>query len=330
MNFGKYIFSVLYYATLSMYRIRLETRFEAPFITFALLNAVYVSVWDLAMDWSLGNAYAKHPLLREVLAFRRVWVYYAAMVLDVVVRFNWIFYAIFARDLQHSAVLSFVISFSEVCRRSVWMVFRVENEHCTNVLLFRASRDTPLPYKLPEEQSPQLPPQPPQQSPQQQQQQQLDPHQQQEEQDEAALQQATSGAPITGDIEQGVQQMPPTPAGASVRSRRASRAAAAAAGISRVGSIVAAAHAQDFERRKRPDTAPGSVRGEPQSAEDSSDDDDDGDGDEDEDQMDGVEDKDEDEDQMGEDGHGRGHGRGYKDGEDESEMATGRISEERI
>lgn len=315
MNFGKYIFSVLYYATLSMYRIRLETRYEAPFITFALLNAVYVSVWDLAMDWSLGNAYAKHPLLREVLAFRRVWVYYVAMVLDVIVRFNWIFYAIFATDLQHSAVLSFVICFSEVCRRCMWMVFRVENEHCTNVLLFRASRDTPLPYKLPtseEEQAAeeQQQPQPEPDRPQQQQ-------RLQEEQEEAAVQQAVSDAPITGDIEQGGQlPQPPTPAGASVRSRRASRAAAAAAGLSRVGSIVAAAHAQDFERRKQPKPSPGAVQENDQSLEDSSDDDsadgqDGDDGDVDVDAIENAVEDDDDDDDKG-----------------ESEMATGRISEE--
>ncbi|ODM20836.1 hypothetical protein SI65_03889 [Aspergillus cristatus] len=252
MNFGKYIFSVLYYATLSMYRIQRIQRFEATFITFALLNAVYTSVWDLAMDWSLGNPYAKHPLLREVLAFRQVWVYYVAMVLDVIIRFNWIFYAIFAHDLQHSAVLSFVISFSEVCRRGVWTIFRVENEHCTNVLLFRASRDTPLPYDLPN------PPEEP------------DHHRPEDVQ--LQEQPPSTGAtiqpsPNPEDLEQG--PVPPTPAGASMRTLRGSRAAA---GLSRVGSIVAAAHAQDFERRKRPDQMhPASVsQGNAQSPEDSS------------------------------------------------------------
>ena len=245
MNFGKYIFTVLYYATLSMYRIRRETRYEATFITFALLNAVYVSVWDLAMDWSLGNPYAKHPLLREVLAFRQVWVYYVAMIVDVIVRFNWIFYAIFANDLQHSAVLSFVISFSEICRRGLWTVFRVENEHCTNVLLFRASRDTPLPYELPKPHDETSDDHHPADT-------RLD--EQQQQRTPTATSTAISQPAQPTDVEQGPE--PPTPAGASVRSRRASRAAA---GISRVGSIVAAAHAQDFERRKRPELSPRSV-----------------------------------------------------------------------
>ncbi|KAJ5562932.1 hypothetical protein N7461_001693 [Penicillium sp. DV-2018c] len=221
LNLGKYIFGVLFYATLSMYRIDLQTRFQASFITFALLNAVYTSVWDLIMDWSLGNPYAKNPMLREVLAFRRVWVYYAAMILDVVVRFNWIFYAIFIKNIQQSALLSFMVSLSEVCRRGIWSIFRVENEHCTNVLLFRASRDVPLPYVV------------------------------------ASPSQALDGAPEgvqlqeqhaatpsvgAGDVEHGA----PSVASTRARQRRPSVV------MGRVGEIVASAHAQDFERRRLP------------------------------------------------------------------------------
>lgn len=207
-----------------MYRIDRNTRFQAAFITFALLNAVYTSVWDLIMDWSLGNPYAKNPLLREVIAFRRVWVYYAAMVLDVVIRFNWILYAIWSHDIQHSAVLSFVVGLSEICRRGVWSIFRVENEHCTNVLLFRASRDVPLPYDLPDTPTPGLDgPQP----------------------DDVHLQEQQHVAtPFIqpADVEYG------TPSGSSLRARNRRPSA----GIIRVGTIVASAHAQDFQRRRLP------------------------------------------------------------------------------
>ncbi|GAT19728.1 signal transduction protein Syg1 [Aspergillus luchuensis] len=234
LNFGKYTFTILYYVTLSLYRIDKAERFQATFITFALLNAVYVSVWDLVMDWSLGNAYAKRPLLRDVLAFRQAWVYYVAMVIDVIVRFNWIFYAIFTRDMQHSALLSFFVALSEVCRRGIWTIFRVENEHCTNVLLFRASRDVPLPYQV------SLPP--------------------------AQVDQQADGVPLeeqqpqAHDVEHGT---PSTP-GMSVRNR----------GLSRVGSLLASAHAQDFQRKKRPGQDPGDqpLRGSEDTPDDSTDD----------------------------------------------------------
>ncbi|KAJ5134555.1 hypothetical protein N7526_005920 [Penicillium atrosanguineum] len=225
LNLGKYVFSILYYATLSMYRIDRHTRFQAAFITFGLLNAVYVSVWDLIMDWSLGNPYAKHKLLREVLAFRRVWVYYVAMALDVIIRFNWIFYAIFVHDLQHSAALSFVISLSEVFRRGMWSIFRVENEHCTNVLLFRASRDVPLPYDVPV-------PVPAVQIPG------LDGAQ------PGDMQLQEQPAPTTpfmapGDVETG------TPSISTLRARNRHPSFAKA-----VGNAMSTAHAQDFQRRR--------------------------------------------------------------------------------
>lgn len=209
--------------TLSMYRIERNSRFQAAFITFGLLNAVYTSVWDLIMDWSLGNPYAKNPLLREVLAFRRVWVYYAAMVMDIVIRFSWIFYAIFTHHNQHSAILSFVVSLAEVCRRGVWSIFRVENEHCTNVLLFRASRDVPLPYDIPDRTTPRV---------------------DGVQGDDVQLQEQQAATPFIApaDVETGN-----APSGSSLRARHRP-----SAGIARVGTIVASAHAQDFERRRLP------------------------------------------------------------------------------
>lgn len=206
-----------------MYRIDKHIRFQAAFITFGLLNAVYTSVWDLIMDWSLGNPYAKHPLLREILGFRRAWVYYAAMVMNIVIRFNWIFYAIFVQDIQHSAVLSFVISLSEVCRRGIWSIFRVENEHCTNVLLFRASRDVPLPYDISTVPTAGL---------------------DGVRVDDVQLHEQPVATPFIAptDLETG------TPSGSSLRARHRRPSA----GMVRVGTIVASAHAQDFERRRLP------------------------------------------------------------------------------
>ena len=154
-NCFKYFFTIAQYLTLSVYRMDHQSpEKRAVFILFATLNGIYTSVWDLAMDWSLGDPYAKHRFLRPTLAYRKhVWIYYAAMILDPILRFNWIFYAIYTSDTQHSSVVSFVVSLSEVLRRGMWTLFRVENEHCTNVENAKASRDVPLPYKLSEQSS---------------------------------------------------------------------------------------------------------------------------------------------------------------------------------
>jgi xenotropic and polytropic retrovirus receptor 1 len=103
------------------------------------------------MDWSLLQPDASKRFLRDVRGYKSTWWYYGAMILDPILRFNWIFYSIYTQDLQHSTLVSFLVAFSEVTRRGIWTLFRVENEHCSNVACFKASRDVPLPYSVPTE-----------------------------------------------------------------------------------------------------------------------------------------------------------------------------------
>ena len=49
------------------------------------------------------SIYHRPPLLRDQLAYRRhKWWYYAAMAIDPILRFNWIFYVIYA--VRRSAI----------------------------------------------------------------------------------------------------------------------------------------------------------------------------------------------------------------------------------
>ena len=100
------------------------------------------------MDFSLLQTHSRHYGLRDILALKRRWPYYAIMVVDPILRFAWIFYAIFAHDSQHSTIVAFLVSLAEVIRRGMWALFRVENEHCANVSQYKASRDVPLPYRI--------------------------------------------------------------------------------------------------------------------------------------------------------------------------------------
>lgn len=167
------------------------------------------------------------------------------MVLDPLLRFNWIFYAIYSHDLQHSALLSFAVSLSEVFRRGMWSLFRVENEHCTNVGRFRASRDVPLPYDIPppsesvsledtEVEGLYVPPETYGKKPHR----------------RPATSPAVSQAASAVDIEAALG----TPASGSLRRRPGPPAGSTPIqrGIARVGTIMTEAHAQDFERKRRP------------------------------------------------------------------------------
>jgi hypothetical protein len=97
---------------------------------------------------------AKRPFLRKHLGFKQSWPYYFAMFVDPMIRADWFFYIVYASQLQHSALLSFMLALAEVFRRFMWCFFRIENEHIGNVGANRAYRALPLPYHLPESPTP--------------------------------------------------------------------------------------------------------------------------------------------------------------------------------
>lgn len=236
---------------------------KAVFIFFAAVNSVYCTIWDVVMDWSLLNPSSKpHPFLRDTLAYKQTWLYYLAIVADPILRFNWIFYAIFADDIQHSAILSFAVSLSEVFRRGLWMLFRVENEHCTNVGRFRASRDVPLPYET--QQTTSVPAG-------------LQDHLPQRERNSGDRERHISDTSRTTthtDVEAQNADTTPLSQGQSQTSgadlgRQATAASSVAStlrwrrrtpepsplivGLQRVGTALHLAHAQDFERKRKPE-----------------------------------------------------------------------------
>ena len=119
------------------------------------------------------------------------------------------------------------------------MLFRVENEHCTNIRLFRADRMPDLPYDLTEEQEQEL--------------------------EDSQIPDQADGAPLevaepiglaysrttAADIEHGR----PATAPSTVRQRRREAVSAespVASALKRAGSTMLAAHSQDYERKRRP------------------------------------------------------------------------------
>jgi len=110
----------------------------------------------------------------------------------------------------------------------MWTLFRVENEHCANVAHFKASRDVPLPYALSNDSQ------------------------------EDFQQESSEGRP---------DAVEPTAISPEIGRHRAATGATLEAQDSRstfrrrlprtLTSIVAEAHTQDFEKKRKPATAEG-------------------------------------------------------------------------
>ena len=111
------------------------------------LNTGYSLVWDVLVDWDLGQrktlgAKARHPGLRPVLLFSRLHaqlgLYYWVIALDAACRASWaIRIAASSYVAQHPALSAFfaadrvvfLLQLVEICRRFVWLVFRIESHH---------------------------------------------------------------------------------------------------------------------------------------------------------------------------------------------------------
>lgn len=58
------------------------------------------------------------------------WWYYSFMVIDPLLRANWIILVGHQNNLPHWAILTYVVGLLEVVRRALWIVVRIEKEHC--------------------------------------------------------------------------------------------------------------------------------------------------------------------------------------------------------
>lgn len=206
------------------------------------------ALWDLVMDFSLLQPMSRNFLLRDILAMKQRWPYYLILVVDPVLRFAWIFYAIFTHDTQHSTIVVFLASLAEVCRRGMWTQFRVENEHCSNVAQYKASRDVPLPYHIEPllyhasaEASPMLAPQDRQPLP-------LEQSPSQQRLQQQRQQWPSPQADIEGGTVASSTAVPTTPLTGLARRRTD----ASKTGPRSFSRMLAEAHKQDFEKRRRP------------------------------------------------------------------------------
>ena len=110
----------------------------------------------MKFDWGLLHPSclslsSPHFLLRPQLAFgHRQWLYYAAMLSNLLLRVTWVFTispTYFDVPIGADYFRSIVYSL-EIVRRQQWNVLRLENEHLTNCEQYRVVNIVPLPIAL--------------------------------------------------------------------------------------------------------------------------------------------------------------------------------------
>ncbi|TMW69451.1 hypothetical protein Poli38472_001607 [Pythium oligandrum] len=104
--------------------VRLEK--NTLFLFCAVFNSLYSFLWDVIMDWGLGqpNLPRRVMFLRHHLIYRPRWIYYGVIVVDFALRILWVTKW---WDWQHFGVDFKMLSMvAEVVRRVIWNVLRVE------------------------------------------------------------------------------------------------------------------------------------------------------------------------------------------------------------
>ncbi|WVQ74177.1 hypothetical protein IAR50_003771 [Cryptococcus sp. DSM 104548] len=112
-------------------------------VIFAIFSSTYACSWDFIVDWSVLRPRA--GFLRQDLGYSRRFVYYLAMVINVLIRFIFLWYI--PASTRHPRTRSFVFAVAEMMRRWQWNFFRVETEHLGNADAYRVTREIPLPYR---------------------------------------------------------------------------------------------------------------------------------------------------------------------------------------
>ncbi|XP_024005526.1 phosphate transporter PHO1 homolog 4 isoform X2 [Eutrema salsugineum] len=119
---------------------------------FSGVATLYATYWDIVVDWGLLQRGCKNTFLREKLLVPHKTVYYAAMVLNVLLRLVWLQTVLDLKfSFLHRETLVALLACLEIIRRGIWNFFRLENEHLNNVGKFRAFKSVPLPFNYQED-----------------------------------------------------------------------------------------------------------------------------------------------------------------------------------
>ncbi|XP_022968056.1 phosphate transporter PHO1 homolog 10-like isoform X2 [Cucurbita maxima] len=132
-------------------RTACELRKGVSWMVLALISSAVSMLintyWDIVVDWGLLRKHSKNKYLRDRLLVSNKRVYFAAIIVNVVLRVAWI-QLVLAFNLRSFQKLAAVTSISclEIVRRGLWNFFSLENEHLNNVNKYRSFKSVPLPF----------------------------------------------------------------------------------------------------------------------------------------------------------------------------------------
>ncbi|KAJ4871045.1 Phosphate transporter PHO1-like protein 4 [Raphanus sativus] len=151
-NAIKYLLTIVAACLRTAYTLNRGTTWNITAWVFSGVATLYATYWDIVVDWGLLQRGCKNSFLRDKLLVPHKSVYYAAMVLNVLLRLVWLQTVLDTKfSFLHRETLVALLACLEIIRRGIWNFFRLENEHLNNVGKFRAFKSVPLPFNYQED-----------------------------------------------------------------------------------------------------------------------------------------------------------------------------------
>ena len=145
LNAIKYTLSIL--VAISSYYSKTIEFFSKTWLLIATFSSCWSYCWDMKMDYGLLQYGSPHLFLRTDLFYRRKWIYYTAMFLNLLGRFAWVL--TISPDIVYRWIrpefFLMVIYMIEMCRRGMWNFFRIELRHIDLCKNYQVSDKIKLP-----------------------------------------------------------------------------------------------------------------------------------------------------------------------------------------
>ncbi|XP_057948047.1 phosphate transporter PHO1 homolog 10-like [Malania oleifera] len=143
----KYFLTVVAVVIRTAFELKKGMTWKVLALISSAIAAIMSTYWDIMVDWGLLQRKSKNFCLRDKLLVSHKSVYFAAMVLNILLRFAWLQLVLkFNVRSLHGKALSIIVACLEILRRGIWNFFRLENEHLNNVGKYRAFKSVPLPF----------------------------------------------------------------------------------------------------------------------------------------------------------------------------------------
>ena len=145
LNAIKYTLSIL--VAISSYYSKTIEIFGKTWLLIAAFSSCWSYCWDMKMDYGLIQNGTRNFLLRNDLFYKKNWIYYTAMTLNLMGRFAWVL--TISPDVVYRWIrpefFLMVIYMIEMCRRGMWNFFRIELKHIDLCKHFQVSDKIALP-----------------------------------------------------------------------------------------------------------------------------------------------------------------------------------------